>query len=128
MRDRRPALERRAVMVTIPPLFADLIRQVLAGHVAIEIVAEIRSRNRLEARLRALQPELVLIGLRAGEDDTIGQSILGALPRAKVIAFSSDAGTAYVHEVRPHRTELQNISMEALFAFVSLPSWLAGLG
>jgi hypothetical protein len=113
-------------MVTIPPLFADIIRQVLAGHVAIEIVAEIRWRNRLEARLRALQPEL--IGLRAGEDDTIGRSILGALPRAKVIAFSSGAGTAYVHEVRPHRTELQNISTEALFALLSLPSWLAGLG
>jgi DNA-binding NarL/FixJ family response regulator len=114
-------------MVTIPPLFADIIRQALAGHVAIEIVAEIGRRNRLRERLRALQPELVLIGLRRGEADTIGLSILAALPRAKVIAFSFDARSAYVHEVRPHRTELQDFSMQALFALLSLPTWLVGL-
>jgi DNA-binding NarL/FixJ family response regulator len=113
-------------MVTIPPLFADIIRQALGGHVAIEIVAEIGRRNRLEERLRGLQPDLVLIGLRRGEADTVGLSILAALPRAKVIAFSSDARSAYVHEVRPHRIELQDFSMEALFTLLSLlPTWLA---
>jgi DNA-binding NarL/FixJ family response regulator len=113
-------------MVTIPPLFADIIRQVLAGHVAIEIVAEIGRRNRLEERLR-LQPDLVLIGLRRGEADRVGLSILAVLPRAKVIAFSSDARNAYVHEVRPHRIELQDFSMAALFTLLGLPTWLAGL-
>jgi DNA-binding NarL/FixJ family response regulator len=114
-------------MVTIPPLLADIIRQALAGHVGIEIVAEISRRNRLHARLRALQPELVLIGLRRVEDDTIGRSILAALPRARVIALSNDARSAYVYEVRPYRTELQDFSMEVLFTLLSLPTWLAGL-
>jgi hypothetical protein len=114
-------------MVTIPPLFGDIIRQVLAGHVAIEIVAEIGCRNRLRERLRALQPELVLIGLRRGEADTIGLSVLATLPRAKVIAFSSDARNAFVHEVRPHRTELQDCSMGSLLRLLSLPTWLASL-
>jgi hypothetical protein len=114
-------------MVTISPLFADIIRQVLADRVAIEFATEIRHRKRLEARLLTLQPELVLIGLRRGEDDTIGRTILGTLPRAKVIAFSHDASTAYVHEMRPHRTEQRDFSIEALFSLLSLPSWPAGL-
>lgn len=127
MQDGRPDPVRRAVMVTISPLLADVIRRVVAGHVAIEIVAEIRHRSRLEARLRALRPELVLMGLRRGEDDTIAHAILAALPQARIIAFSSDVRVAYVHETRPHRTELQDFSTEALFAILSLPSWLAGL-
>ena len=126
MRDRRLASARRAVMVTISPLFADIIRQVLAGRIAIEFAAEIRHRKRLEVRLLRLQPELVLIGLRRGEDDTIGGTILGTLPRAKVIAFSHDARNVYVHEMLPHRTELPDFSIEALFSLVSLPSWPAG--
>jgi hypothetical protein len=127
MRDKRLASVRRAVMVTIPPLLADIIRQVLAGRVAIEFAAEIRHRKRLEARLLRLQPELVLIGLRRGEDDTIGRTVLGTVPRAKVIVFSHDASNAYVREMRPHRTELQDLSIEALFSFLSPPSWPAGL-
>jgi len=114
-------------MVTISPLFADIIRQMLAGRVAIEFAAEIRHRKRLKARLLTLQPEFVLIGLRRGEDDTIGRTILDTLPQAKVIAFSYDASSAYVHEMRPHRTELQDLSMEALFSLLSLPSRPTGL-
>jgi hypothetical protein len=69
----------------------------------------------------------VLIGLRRGEADTIGLSILATLPRAKVILFSSDARTAYVHEVCPHRTEVHDMSLEALFTLLRSPTWLAVL-
>jgi DNA-binding NarL/FixJ family response regulator len=114
-------------MVTIQPLFADIIRQALAGHVAIEVVAQIRRRNRLEARLRALQPELVVVGLRRGENDAIGVTILAALPQAKVIVVSSDVRNACVYEVRPHRIQLRDFSMETLTTLLDLPTWLAGL-
>jgi len=127
MQDGIPDPVRRAVMVTISPLLADVIRRVVAGHVAIEIVAEIRKRSRLEARLRTLRPEIVLMGLHGGEDDKIARVILAALPKARIIAFSSDVRVAYVHEARPHRTELRDFSTEALFAILSLPSWLADL-
>jgi hypothetical protein len=122
MRDKKLAFVRRAVMVTIPPLLADIIRQVLVGRVAMEFTAEISDRKRLQSRLVALQPEFVLIGLRRGEDDAIGRTILNTLPRARVIAFSYDARSGYVHEMRPHRTELHDFSVEALFSLVSLPS------
>jgi hypothetical protein len=45
--------------VTIPPLFGDILRQILAGQAAIEIVAQIDRRSRLRQRLRAARPDFI---------------------------------------------------------------------
>ena len=62
-------------------------------------------------RIRALRPDLVLIGLRRGEaDDDIALSLLKAVPRAIVIAICHDMRCAYVYEMRPSRTVLKDFS------------------
>jgi DNA-binding NarL/FixJ family response regulator len=110
----------RAVIITMSPLLADIFRELLSPQVAIEVVAEIGHDGPLEQRLRALQPDLVLIGLRSGEADGIALSVVMALPHAKVIAFSSDARHAYVYKMRPHRTELNDVSKDALLAILKV--------
>jgi chemotaxis response regulator CheB len=109
---------RRVAIVTIRPLLADILREILTGQMAIEIVAQIGRRTRLEQRLRDAHPDLVLIGLRRGESDAIAQGILTALPGAKIIAFSSDLHCVWVHQMRPHRTELHDFSKEALIGLL----------
>jgi DNA-binding NarL/FixJ family response regulator len=107
---------RRVAIVTIPPLLVDILREVMAGHLTIEIVAQIVRRTRLEQRLRAARPDFVLIGLRRGESDAIARTVLIALPDTKIIAFSSDVRHVWVHQMRPYRTELHDFSPEALIA------------
>jgi chemotaxis response regulator CheB len=102
------------------PLIADIFREIFSGEVAIDIVAELRNRRRLESRLRAIQPDLVLIGLRRNEPDAIALALLMALPSAKIIAFSSDARLAHVHQMRPHRTELLNVSKKTLLGLLKM--------
>ena len=113
---------RRVAIVTIPPLLADILREVLGGQVAIEIVAQVGRRARLEQRLRAAGPDFVFIGLRPGESDTVARGLLTALPGAKIIAFSSDVHHVSVHQMRPHRTELHDFSKEALIALLKAPN------
>jgi chemotaxis response regulator CheB len=108
----------RAVIVTMSPMMADIFREILSGEVKIEIVAEVRHRRLLEPRLRAIQPDLVLIGLRLHESDSIALALLMTLPNAKIIAFSSDARLAYLHQMRPHRTKLLNVSKDTLLALL----------
>lgn len=111
----------RAVIVAMSPLLADIFRELLCPQVAIEIVAEIGRHGPFEERLRAIQPDLVLIGLRRGESDGMALSALTALPHGKVIAFSSDARHAYVYQLtRPHRTELSDVSKDALLAILKV--------
>jgi hypothetical protein len=88
------------------PLFSDILVQQIGGHVDLDIVAKIDTRDRLEERLRAIGPDLVLIGLYHGEADEIAHSLLAAAPVAKVIAFSTDGRHAYVHKRGTHCTAL----------------------
>jgi DNA-binding NarL/FixJ family response regulator len=104
----------RTVTVTITPLLCDIISQVAAERAPIDIVARLDNRGRLELRLQTLAPDLVLIGLCPGEDDSIALSFRNALPRAKVIALSHDIRHAYLHVSHRHGTVLNDLSLEAL--------------
>jgi chemotaxis response regulator CheB len=109
---------RRVAIVTIPPLFGDILRQILAGQAAIEIVAQIDRRSRLRQRLRAARPDFILIGLRRGETDAVALSILTALPNAKAVAFSNDFHRVWIHQMQPHRTEMHDFSLDAMIALL----------
>jgi DNA-binding NarL/FixJ family response regulator len=110
----RPVANIRTVLTTISPLFSDILEQLIGGHVDLDIVAKTDTRDRLEERLRAIGPDLVLIGLYHGEADEIAHSLLAAAPLAKVIAFSTDGRHAYVHERRAHRTALIDFTPDGL--------------
>ena len=109
----------RTVLTTISPLFSDILEQLIGGHVDLDLVAKIDTRDRLEERLRAIGPDLVLIGLYHGESDEIAHSLLAAAQLAKVIAFSTDGRHAYVHERPAHRTALIDVTPDGLVKAIS---------
>jgi len=104
----------RTVIVTIPPMFRDLIIHLMAKHDGLDVVEEFTAREGLEERLPPIAPDLVLVGLARNEGDEIGLSLVRRLPTAKVIAFSSDGRHAFVHGMQPQRTELLDVSPQAL--------------
>jgi chemotaxis response regulator CheB len=104
----------RTVVVTMPPLLTEIIEHSLIGRIVLHVVARFDNRDFSKETLRGMRPDLVLIGLRPGESDTVGRSLLALVPAAKVIAFSSDARHGYIHEMRAHRAAIINISPQAL--------------
>ena len=104
----------RTVFVTIPPLLGDIIKTSLTDHFTLDVVARLDSRAEIEKQLPLVSPDLVIIGLLGGEDDTIGRTLLVVVPLAKVIVLSSDGRNAYVHEMRAHRSTLTDVSPPAL--------------
>jgi DNA-binding NarL/FixJ family response regulator len=118
-RQARPVANIRTVLTTISPLFSDILEQLIGGHVDLDIVAKIDTRDRLEEGLRAIGPDLVLIGLYHGEADEIAHSLLAAAQLPKVIAFSTDGRHAYVHERPAHRTALIDVTPDGLVKAIS---------
>lgn len=108
----------RTVTVTIPPMLRDLIAELMAGHGNLDVVEELITRDRLEEHLRALSPDLILIGLERNEEDEIGLSLVKSMPNAKVIAISSDARNAFIHCMQPRRTVLPGVSPQALIEHI----------
>jgi hypothetical protein len=103
----------RTVVVTMSPLFVDIIEQSVTGHIALDIVARFEARD-FEESIRVINPDLVLVGLRPGEADQIGLILIQMVPTARVIVFSSDARHAYLHEMIPHRTTMIDVSPPTL--------------
>jgi DNA-binding NarL/FixJ family response regulator len=102
-------------------LLADIIKQLVAGEIRLDVVARFDKRALLWEKLPEIAPDLVLVGLRSQETDRICRSLLHLLPIAKVIAFSSDARKAYIHEMRPHRAALIDVSAQALIGAIRGP-------
>jgi chemotaxis response regulator CheB len=105
-------------MVTVSPLLRDVIRRVTEGRVSIDVVAVIESRDSMTERLRALAPELILLALDGGEDDSIAAALADALPGARVLALSHDAEHLWLHQPGTDRWALSNPSLQVLIAAI----------
>jgi DNA-binding NarL/FixJ family response regulator len=111
----------RTVMVTLSPIFGDLVAELNATRDRLNVVAELDTREELNKQLRSLAPDLVLVGLRRNEGDEIALSLLRSLPNARVIAFSSDKRHAIVHRMQPLRTILFDFSPQMLIDAILKP-------
>ena len=108
----------RTAVVTMSPMLRDIIKALPTGSVRLEIVAELATRKLLKNQLKAISPDMVLIGLARGEKDRIARTVLSVVPRSKVIAFSGAGRHVYIHEMRPHRTELSDVSAKVVIRAV----------
>ena len=104
----------RTVIVTISPREGSIIQELISGYANVERVGDFDNRTDAENGLADMVPDIILVGLHKGETDNTARKLLDIVPLSKVIAFSPDFCTAYVHELRAHRTELPNLSPKAL--------------
>ncbi len=108
----------RTVVVTLPRMISDILEQLVVDDVALDIAARFDTRELIEDRLRAILPDLVLIGVRPGESWMIAQSVLTAVPAAKVIVFLSEGRSAYISEGHASWTYLPDCSAAAIAGII----------
>jgi DNA-binding NarL/FixJ family response regulator len=104
----------RTVMITMSPIFRDLITELMVGHGTLDVVGEFDTPGGLDEQLQQLAPDLILIKLHRNDGDEIGLELAKTLPSVKVIAFSSDAHDAFVYRRLPQRTVLLDVSPRIL--------------
>jgi DNA-binding NarL/FixJ family response regulator len=101
----------RVVVITLRPLLRDIIAALLQNRAPVTIVAEFTKRVSI-ARLKSLVPDLIVVGLRHGESDRIGQRYL--LAAATVLAISVDERQAFIYKAPARRIILHSVSHDAL--------------
>lgn len=106
------------MFVTIPPLLSGIIAEVVRDGICLKVVAQFAERNELAARLRAVAPEVVVVGLFPGEADDVGAFVLNLVPTAQVLVLSNDGRRGSLYQMRPHRTKLQGFSPADLLALL----------
>lgn len=104
----------RTLIVTVSPLLADLVKAVLRPHLFLDVVEVLSTRDRLMERLQYLSPDLVLLGLLNGEDDTCAVPLLAALVSVRILVLAANGAQAWLYETGPHRTALPKLSSSDL--------------
>jgi len=113
-----PTTLLRCVFVTVSPLMKTILEETLSSRLRLEILAELASRDGLVRELSELQPELVVIGLRARESDDFGAGLLVDIPQARLLLISADGATACLYDMRPYRWLLSDFSADQLVAAI----------
>jgi DNA-binding NarL/FixJ family response regulator len=109
----------RTAIVTLSPLLRDIVAALVEAYVPLNIVVECDNRAEAAARIVPAAPDLIFVGLHPGEEPNVGLELLSQVPAAKVITISSDGRNVDVHEMRPCRTTLLDVSPRSLAAAVT---------
>jgi len=78
----------RIAMVAVPALLADIIRRGLNSRIEGVTITELANLQHTSARLREINPDVVIVGPAAHPTDA--RLILTLLPHARVLAVSDD--------------------------------------
>jgi DNA-binding NarL/FixJ family response regulator len=111
----------RTATIALAPMFRDLITELIASRRRLDVIAEFDDSNGIEARLRAAAPQLILLGLRRGQDDRAAQALAMLVPEAQLIAFSDDRRHAFVYRGRERRIALIDFSAQMLIDAIADP-------
>ena len=104
----------RTLAVTISPLLAGLITEVLKPSLSLELIAVVQNRATLGDSLRKLTPDLVVFGLIDEETDAAALQFRSVLPSAVILVLSPSGHDAWLHERSGRRIVLSNLSVSTL--------------
>ena len=104
-------------MAEVSGVLRDIIDTTLAAQQDIEVVRSVSSGP---------PPDVVVIGLRESETPETAEDLFGHYPYARVLGIAGDGRRVYMHELRPHRVALGELSPEQLIEAIRRAALSAG--
>jgi DNA-binding NarL/FixJ family response regulator len=106
--DALPQIE--ILLVDMPRLVREMIASAVAEVDDMRVVGAVSDRLELADAVRRVRPTFVVLGLD-GDDLPAGcLQLFDEHPKLKVLGIESDAGRAYLYELRPEKRPLGAIS------------------
>jgi len=104
----------RTVAVTVSPLLAGLMTEVLKPRLTLDLVGVLQNRATLADSLHKLTPDLVVFGLIGDETDAAALPFRAVLPSAVILVLSPSGHYAWLYERSGRRIVLSNLSVSVL--------------
>ena len=110
----------RVVLVGMPGMLRDLVREIAEAEPGVAIVAEVAERRDAPLIIRDVRADFVILGLDEGADASAGEvsedvsDLLTGNPGLAVLGITSDGKRAYLYEMRPHLVPLGELSPAVL--------------
>lgn len=106
------------VLAALPTMLADIVRQALAPHPDLEIVAQVSARAELLRVLASTPASVAIVGLAVGESPLDCSDLLRAHPHLAVVAITDDGRSAYRCEMRVQLSVVTELSARGLVAAI----------
>jgi hypothetical protein len=105
----------RVAMVGVPRLLGEILERLLAAQPDIEIVG-VTSFDADGLPIPPLEADAFVVANGEGDLERRACELLRRYPSARVVAVAADARSGSLHELRPCRTFLGELSPEGLIA------------
>jgi DNA-binding NarL/FixJ family response regulator len=105
-------MERRIVLVDMPTLMREIVRNILTDEPDLEVVAELDDGDRLLGLLESTGARNVVWGADGVVPNV--EPVLAAFPSVRVLAILEDGRSSFLYRLRPHKSALGQMSPERL--------------
>jgi DNA-binding NarL/FixJ family response regulator len=95
-------------------MLCDIVRETVQHQSDMTVVGEFGPGAAFQAATKQIGADVVIVGTTTPDDITIPGQLLAVLPRARVLALAVGGRSAVMYELRPHRTELGEVSPQVL--------------
>jgi DNA-binding NarL/FixJ family response regulator len=114
----------RIVLIDMPPLLRDVVRNAIAGEPDLDVVSE-RSVAELGEAVEEDAPDFVIVGTDVASANV--RAVVRPRGGVRALELHSDGKESVLYELRPHRVSLGEISSDTLLRTIrTLPDWVEG--
>ncbi|HWC85625.1 MAG TPA: hypothetical protein VG388_03735 [Solirubrobacteraceae bacterium] len=105
----------RIVLMNMPPLFRDIVRETVLREPGLDVVAELPGDADLRATLAHVHAEFVIIGAHA--PDGTAASVVATQRVLRALEVDDD-GHSVLHELVPSRIGVEELSPDGLLRMI----------
>jgi len=118
----------RILLDGMPQMLRTIIKDIVSTDPQCEVVAELVEEANLPAQLSQTPADVIILAVKELED--IPQrfaSLLARHPATRIIAIASGGNRALLYDLRPHLTQIDELSPAALLSAIRQPpAWANG--
>ncbi|NIE58656.1 MULTISPECIES: hypothetical protein [unclassified Burkholderia] len=104
----------RVLLAAMPALLADIVSQVVQSVPGTAIVGRLAEGEDLVAAVRRTRTDVVVVGENEEDAKQEYAPLMSGIPGIRVLTIASDGRTGQLYELRPKRTPLGELSVDAL--------------
>ena len=106
----------RVMVAGMPRMLADIVRTIVASQDDLEFAGEADGIAGIARAAKGAEPDVVILGGARSVSKAEYDSLLYTWPRVRIVAIAPDGRHAAFHELRPHVTQLGEVSPATLIA------------
>jgi DNA-binding NarL/FixJ family response regulator len=112
-------LSIRVLLIDMPQMLRQIIRQTLARDPRFQIVGEYTEHVAIDVAVDRSQADYVIMGSDVFESHAVRHRLLEDGPRVRVLALGADGAQTTLYELRPHEVALGELSPKRLVSVMA---------